>query len=389
MLRSTTLAAVITLIACLLPTPTFAQGRSDHDWDDKREREGKKESVQVGPRPYYLIDKMQESTLKHKLESCSNGPFYKTDFSIGHRGGGTLQFPEHTKESHEAGSRMGAGLLECDVTFTNDGQLVCRHDQCDLHTTTNILVTPLASKCSQAFSPAEFDASGIRTKPATALCCTSDISVAEYRTLKGKMDAFNANPRTPQEFQGGTANWRTDLYSTGATLLTHQESIELIKKLGGKYTPELKGPNRSAKLQVETVFGSLNNYPQAMIDDYKAAAVPPRRVFPQSFSKDILYWIQNEPAFGRQAAFLDDANVPADVPSAAELRTYAAQGIKIWAPPMWVLVTRDASGKIVPSQAAKDAKAAGLAIITWTLERSGRILEEVLPTRGTAAPSFY
>ena len=57
-----------------------------------------------------------------------------------------LQFPEHTKQSHEAGARMGAGILECDVTFTSDGELVCRHDQCDLHTTTDILVTPLADK---------------------------------------------------------------------------------------------------------------------------------------------------------------------------------------------------------------------------------------------------
>jgi glycerophosphoryl diester phosphodiesterase len=43
----------------------------------------------------------------------------------------------------------------------------------------------------------------------------------------------------------------------------------------------------------------------------------------------------------------------------------------------------------VPSQAAKDARAAKLQLITWTIERSGRIVEEVLPTRGTAAPSFY
>jgi glycerophosphoryl diester phosphodiesterase len=47
------------------------------------------------------------------------------------------------------------------------------------------------------------------------------------------------------------------------------------------------------------------------------------------------------------------------------------------------------NGKIVPSQYAKDAKAAGLDIITWTLERSGRIVEEVLPTKDTASPSFY
>ena len=43
----------------------------------------------------------------------------------------------------------------------------------------------------------------------------------------------------------------------------------------------------------------------------------------------------------------------------------------------------------MPSQYAQDAKAANLDIITWTLERSGRIVEEVLPTKGTASPAFY
>ena len=187
---------------------------------------------------------MSPGKLKEKLQSCSEGPFYKTDFSIGHRGGGALQFPEHTKESHEAGALMGAGIQECDVTFTKDGELVCRHDQCDLHTTTNILATPLADKCSEPFSPAEFDASGKRLKAASALCCTSDLSVEKFKSLKGKMDASNPNAKSAQEYLGGTANWRTDLYSTGATLLTHKESIELLDKLGSKYTPELKGANR-------------------------------------------------------------------------------------------------------------------------------------------------
>jgi glycerophosphoryl diester phosphodiesterase len=364
---------------------SYANDRDrEHDADRGR-------NVQVGPRPYYLIDKMSPSPLKRKLEQCGAGPFYKTDFSIGHRGGGPLQFPEHTKESHEAGSRMGAGILECDVTFTKDGHLVCRHDQCDLHTTTNILVTPpLAAKCSTPFSPAEFDASGKRTKAATALCCTSDLTVFEYKSLKGKMDASNPNARTPQEFLGGTANWRTDLYSTGATLLTHKESIELIGSLGSKFTPELKGPNLGANLQVAAVFGSQAAYAQAMINDYKAAHISPRRVWAQSFNKDdVLYWIKKEPEFGKQAVYLDDANTPADVPTAADLKGYAKQGIKIVAPPMWVLLAVDGTGKIVPSQYAKDAKAAGLDIITWTLERSGRIVEEVLPTKATGSPSFY
>ena len=106
---------------------------------------------QVGPRPFYLVDKMKDGPLKRELSQCT-GPFHKTDFSIGHRGA-ALQFPEHSRESYMAAARMGAGVIECDVTFTKDRQLVCRHSQCDLHTTTNILAVPeLAAKCSQPFS---------------------------------------------------------------------------------------------------------------------------------------------------------------------------------------------------------------------------------------------
>src|SRR5262245_13509565 len=80
---------------------------------------------QLGPRPFYLVEKMKDGPLKSALKQC-NGPFRRTDFSIGHRGA-ALQFPEHTKESYEAAARMGAGVIECDVTFTKDRQLVCRH----------------------------------------------------------------------------------------------------------------------------------------------------------------------------------------------------------------------------------------------------------------------
>jgi glycerophosphoryl diester phosphodiesterase len=348
-----------------------------------------RKAIQVGPRPYYLVEKMSEGPLKDKLQSCENGPYKATDFSIGHRGGGTLQFPEHTKESHQAGARMGAGILECDVTFTSDGELVCRHDQCDLHTTTDILVTPLADKCSKPFAPAQFDATGARTAAASALCCTSDLTLEEFKQLKGKMDASNPDALTPKEFLAGTASYRTDLYATGGTLLTHRESIELIHKLGAKYTPELKAPNRDASLQVEDVFGSQAAFAKALIDEYKAAGVAPEKVWAQSFTQeDVLTWIAYDPAFGKQAVFLDDAELLEDLPSAEDLKGYASAGIRIVAPPTWALLTV-ADGKIVPSDYAKAVKGAGLGIITWTLERSGRIVEDVLPTRGTDSPSFY
>ena len=49
----------------------------------------------------------------------------------------------------------------------------------------------------------------------------------------------------------------------------------------------------------------------------------------------------------------------------------SAKGVNIIAPPMWMLVGLDSENSIVPSVYAKEARKAGLDIITWTLERSG------------------
>src|SRR5437773_4821340 len=254
---------------------------------------------QIGPRPFYLVDKMKDGSLEQQLSQCT-GPFRKTDFSIGHRGA-ALEFPEHTRESYVAAARMGAGIIECDVTFTKDRELVCRHSQCDLHTTTNILTVPeLAAKCSQAFSPAD-PATG---RKASAKCCTSDITLAEFKTLTAKMDGFNPDAKTAEEYQNGTPRWRTDLYANSGTLMTHDESIALIKSLGAKFTPELKAP------EVPMPFDghyTQEKYSKQMLDAYKAAGIPPDHVFAQSFDlNDILFWVKTEPAFGAQAVYLEE-----------------------------------------------------------------------------------
>ncbi|GLK79246.1 glycerophosphodiester phosphodiesterase family protein [Methylopila turkensis] len=329
--------------------------------------------VQVGPRPFFLIEDMANGPLKRRLQRCEGNRLRPSDFSIGHRGA-PLQFPEHTRESYVAAARMGAGVLECDVAFTKDLELVCRHAQNDLHTTTNILLTPLAAKCTKPFTPAVLGPDGALVTPASAECRTSDITLAEFRTLRGKMDAFDRGARTPEEFVGGTPAWRTDLYSgpTSGHLMTHRESIELFKELGVKMTPELKSP------VVPMPFRGFTQaaYAQKLIDEYRAAGVKPRDVFPQSFDKnDVLYWIRNEPAFGRQAVYLDDANTVADLPSASELENYRREGIRIWAPPVFALLDVNGRNEIVASRAAKNAKAAGLEIIAWSLERSGRLAD--------------
>jgi len=326
--------------------------------------------VELGPRPFYLIDRMENGALKDKLMSCMGQEAKPSLFSIGHRGA-PMQFPEHTVESNVAAARMGAGILECDVTFTEDLELVCRHAQNDLHTTTNILATPLAETCVTPFAPANGDT------PAAAECRTSEITLAEYRTLTPKMDAADKSATTVEGYLGGTADWRTELYTAEpATIMTHAESIELFKSLGAKFTPELKTPS------VEMPFNgfSQEDYAQKLVDEYKAAGIPASDVWLQSFNlEDVLYWIKAEPEFGAQAVYLmDEYNIegyspmdPATWPNTME--ELKGMGVNYIAPPTWMLVTLDGE-KIVPSELAKQAKAADLKIITWTIERSGPLV---------------
>jgi glycerophosphoryl diester phosphodiesterase len=154
--------------------------------------------------------------------------------------------------------------------------------------------------------------------------------------------------------------------------MTHAESIELFKQLGVDMTPELKTP------VVPMPFEGFSQqaYAQKLIDEYRQARVPAQRVWPQSFNQaDVLYWVNNGGNYGRQAVFLDDAATVADLPDAATLRSYRSQGIRIVAPPTFALLGVDANNRLMPSEYARDARAAGLQIITWTLERSGLLAD--------------
>ena len=319
------------------------------------------------PRPVALVAGLEDGPLKRELAACTDDPVRRTSFSLGHRGA-PLHYPEHTRESYVAAAAMGAGVIECDVTFTRDKQLVCRHAQDDLHTTTDILLTTLAERCKEPFRPAQFDAQGALLAPAAALCRTSDITLAEFRTLRGKRDGFDPRARTVEEYVwGGKAAFDALGPSTG-TLLSHADSITLFRQLGVQMVPELKQP----VVTMPYDGMSQQQFAQRLIDDYKTAGVPPSAVWPQSFNlADILYWIERDPEFGGQAVYLEDAESASQLPDAAEFKRLHAQGVRIWAPPLFALLALDDHGAIVPSQSARDARAAGLELVAWSLERSG------------------
>ena len=315
---------------------------------------------------------MRDGELKSQLTACLGKPPRRTAFSIGHRGAG-LHYPEHTLEAYEAGYRQGAGMLECDVTFTKDLALVCRHSQNDLATTTDILLTPLAATCIEPFRPAVLDANGRVVRRARAECRTSELTVAEFKTLRGKVDAFDPAAQTAAEFVAAAPPPRANLGDAGVargTLLTHAESIALFQRLGVRMIPELKAPS------VAMPFNGLTRaaLAQRLIDEYRAAGVAPSDVWPQSFElRDVEYWLAHEPEFGAQAVLLDASVWPRGLPRARRLARYKAAGINYWGPPLFALLALDADGRIVPSRAARNARAAGLDILAWTLERSGNL----------------
>ena len=317
---------------------------------------------------------MEDSPLKTTLESCLNDPQFTLkphDFSIGHRGA-CMQFPEHTEESYVAAADMGAGIIECDVAVTKDGELVCRHvrpvrpphhHQHPRHRPRRQVLDALHARATD-------------DTPASVSCCTSDLTLAEFKTLKGKMDAGDSSATTVEEYMDATASWRTDLYSYGdhGKVVTHAESIAIGQMWGRKFTPELKTYTRGDGMP------SYNNIRAKVVKEYKDAGVDASDVWLQSFNlPDVKYWINNKPGFGKQAVFLDGCYCDGTTdgcgaldcsPLNDDFAALVATGVNYIAPPMQMLVKVDGTS-YAPSDYALSALDAGLKIITWTLERSG------------------
>ena len=190
------------------------------------------------------------------------------------------------------------------------------------------------------------------------------------------MDAADSSATTVEEYMDATASWRTDLYSYGdhGKVVTHAESIAIGQMWGRKFTPELKTYTRGDGMP------SYNNIRAKVVREYKDAGVSGSDVWLQSFNlPDVEYWINNKPAFGKQAVYLDGCYCDGTTdgcgaldcsPLNDDFAALVATGVNYIAPPMQMLVKVDGTS-YAPSDYALSAKAAGLKIITWTLERSG------------------
>lgn len=257
------------------------------------------------------------------------------------------------------------GIIECDVSFTSDRELVCRHSNCDLHYTTDILAHPeLAAKCSEPFVPYN----NVTGEEASAKCCTSDITLAEFKSLCAEMEAttftaVNVTDEVNRGRTGTTPDWRTNMYAYQcAETMSLKEQIALVDGYGLNFTAEAKVPEIPLPFQGDY---TQEDFAQQLVDTFKEANIDANRVWLQSFTpEDIFQWIENDPEFGVQAVYLDErADLATDgyETAVASLPGLAARGVKIVAPSIWQLVTADNETQtIVPSSYAIAAQKAGL-----------------------------
>ena len=87
-MRYAKIAAVAALMGLAFSTHATLAGDYYNGYGDDRGRghERADPSIQLGPRPFYLVQGMDNSPLKSRLLKCQDGPFRRINFSIAHRG---------------------------------------------------------------------------------------------------------------------------------------------------------------------------------------------------------------------------------------------------------------------------------------------------------------
>ena len=194
--------------------------------------------AQIGPRPFYLVDKMKDGPLKQKLSQCT-GPFRKTDFSIGHRGA-ALQFPEHSQGILPGGGADGRrrDRMRRDV-YKGPATGVPAFAMRPAHHHQHPVGAGARRQMHACRSSRPIPPPGARRRqnaaPATSRWPNSGRCRPRWTV------SIRTPPPPPTTRTARRAGAPTSTANSG-TLMTHDESIALIKSLGAKFTPELKAP---------------------------------------------------------------------------------------------------------------------------------------------------
>ena len=255
---------------------------------------------------------------------------------------------------------MGAGIIECDVTFTERPQSW----YADTRNAIWPVFRPIFCKLSW---PTPADSHSLQPNKAHRPAPNAVPVTSPWRSLNpcARPDVKNSQATSVDEFLAPLDSPVIDQPNQCGTVMSHRDSIELIRDLGTAFTPELKRP------EVPMPFNgfSQQDYAKKLLTEYQQAGIPTKQVYPQSFNiNDVRYWIENHPQYAQQTIWLVPRQRQLVPLSFAELQSLQAEGLHIIAPPIPMLVQQNSKGQVEPTAFAKAAKASGLKIITWTFE---------------------
>lgn len=292
---------------------------------------------------------------------------------FGHRGASGYR-PEHTLASYDLAVRLGADVIEPDLVSTKDHVLVARHEN-EIGGTTDV-----AAKFPGRRTTKVVDGNTLTG------WFTEDLTLAELRTLRAK-------ERLPQVRQENT------VYDGRYPVPTFREVLALARDLSRRYgrviavAPETKHP---------TYFDNIGlSLEEPLLADLREAGLDKRKspVFVQSFEESNLRDLRAAGAEVALVQLTSASGQPYDHTAAGDPETYAQmqtpQGLRevavyadVLGPDKSLVLPRAADGTTsTPSSLVRDAHAAGLQVVPYTVRAENQFLP-VQYRRGTD-PNAY
>jgi glycerophosphoryl diester phosphodiesterase len=289
---------------------------------------------------------------------------------IAHRGC-SGERPEESRLAYELAVEEGADFIEPDLVPTQDGHLVCRHEN-EIGGTTNIAAHPefAARKTTKTIDGERITG-----------WFTEDFTLAELKTLR-------CRERLPQ-LRPGSAK-----YDGLSPILTYQEVIDIARagsartgRTIGTY-PEMKHPTYFASIGLPLEHRLAH---MLKLNNLNSRAAP---VFVQCFEVGALKTFSRL-STARRVQLMDDEGGPADLPhlTYAEMATPdGLKAVRLYAdaigPNQDMVLDFKATPKPTPRHLVANAHAAGLAVHSWTARKENAFLPPSLQIGDRASPDF-